>query len=283
MIAVPGGRYVVGSDEHYAEERPARAVAIAAFRIDATPVTNVAFAAFVAATGWVTVAERADPPGSAVFAMTQGPVDLHEPSHWWRFAAGTTWRAPFGPGSTIVGRDDHPVVHVGLADAEAYAAWRGARLPTETEWEAAARGGLAGAAYAWGDELLPDGRLLANVWTGAFPWYFARGGVPGTTPVGSFPPNGFGAYDMIGNVWEWTASPFTAPAASPRCACAAGDPTEAGAARPAGVARPATVALKGGSYLCAAEYCARYRPAARIGLTPDSTTAHVGFRCAADA
>ncbi|MCC6765202.1 MAG: formylglycine-generating enzyme family protein [Deltaproteobacteria bacterium] len=285
MVTVPGGRYVVGSDEHYAEERPVRAVEVAAFRVGATPVTNGAFAAFIEATGWVTAAERADPPGSAVFAMTAGPVDLHDPMRWWRFVAGATWRAPFGPGSTIDGRADHPVVHVGLADAEAYAAWLGKRLPTETEWEAAARGGLAGAAYAWGDELLPAGRLLANFWTGAFPWYFARAGAPGTTPVGTFPANGFGAYDMIGNVWEWTASPFAAPAAGPRCACGGGDvatgpPASAGLAA---AAEPALITLKGGSYLCAAEYCARYRPAARIGLTADSTTAHVGFRCAADA
>lgn len=276
MVTVPGGRYLVGSDEHYAEERPARTVEVAAFRLDARPVTNAAFAAFVAATGWVTVAEgaaaaeRADPPGSAVFAMTSGPVDLHDPSRWWRFVPGATWRAPFGPGSTLAGRDEHPVVHVALADAEAYAAWRGKRLPSEAEWEAAARGGLVGAPYAWGDELLPGGRLLGNFWTGAFPWYFARAGAPGTTPVGSFPANGFGAYDMIGNVWEWTASAFAAGTAAnePRCACGGAG------------AEGALVALKGGSYLCAAEYCARYRPAARIGLTPDSTTGHVGFRCA---
>lgn len=303
MVAVPGGRVGVGSDAHYAEERPARVVAVAPFRIDAVPVTNRAFARFVADTGWVTAAERAEPPGSAVFAMTSGPVDLRDPSHWWRFAAGATWRAPAGPGSTLAGRDEHPVVHVGLADAHAYAAWRGKRLPTEVEWETAARGGLAGAAYAWGDELLPGGRLLANFWTGAFPWYFARGDAPGTTPVGLFPPNGYGAYDMIGNVWEWTSSPFAsgATAASGEPACGCGSATEAARTRAASdggedaapergaasalvaIEAPALVALKGGSYLCAAEYCARYRPAARIGLTADSTTAHVGFRCAADA
>lgn len=351
MVTVPGGRAVVGSDEHYPEERPARVVEVAAFRIDATPVTNRAFAAFVAATGWVTVAERAAPAGSAVFAMTAGPVDLHDPGQWWRFAPGASWRAPLGPGSTLAGRDDHPVVHVALADAAAYAAWCGKRLPTETEWEVAARGGLPGAPYAWGDELLPGGRLLANFWTGAFPWYFARGGAPGTTAVGSFPPNGYGAADMIGNVWEWTTSPFAADGgataaadgdAAPRCACGdaavraataasevGGDPSTIApsaadrhaspiaasptgshsspsaasppgshsspsaasprghaasrAATPFTAAPSALIALKGGSYLCAAEYCARYRPAARIGLTPDSTTAHVGFRCAADA
>jgi formylglycine-generating enzyme required for sulfatase activity len=272
MVAVPAGRYRVGSDEHYPEERPARDVEVAAFAIDAFPVTNRDFAAFVAATGWVTVAERVTPPGSGVFAMTAGPVDLHDPSRWWRFVAGASWRAPVGPGSSVDGRADHPVVHVALADAEAYAAWRGQRLPTEAEWEVAARGGLAGAEYAWGAELMPAGRLMANVWTGAFPWYFARAGAPGTTPVGAFPANGYGLFDMIGNVWEWTASPYAAgPVASePACACAAGGTTTG----------PTLRTLRGGSYLCAAEYCARYRPAARIGLTAESTTGHVGFRCA---
>ena len=268
MVVVPAGRYRVGSDEHYPEERPARVVEVEAFRIDATPVTNRAFAAFVAATGWVTVAERVDAPGSAVFTMSPGPVDLRDPSQWWRFAPGTSWR------TAAEGRDGHPVVHVARADAEAFAAWRGVRLPTEAEWETAARGGLTDAPYAWGDELLPEGRLLANVWTGAFPWYFARDGAPGTTAVGSFPANGVGAYDMIGNVWEWTASPFER---RERAAC--------GCAPDALTTDDATelVALKGGSFLCAAEYCARYRPAARIGLTRDSTAAHVGFRCAVSA
>ncbi|MDX2165457.1 MAG: formylglycine-generating enzyme family protein [Deltaproteobacteria bacterium] len=264
-VAIPAGRYRIGSDQHYPEERPARAVEVDAFRIDRTPVTNRAFARFVAATGHVTVAERATPPGSALFVMTPGPVDLREPSHWWRVGAGATWRAPLGPGSTIDQRLDHPVVHVALADAQAFAAWCGRRLPSEAEWEVAARGGLADAEYAWGAELMPGGRLMANIWTGAFPWYFARDGAPGPTAVGSFPANGYGLSDMIGNVWEWTTSPF-APSARPACHCA---PPSAGE----------LIALKGGSYLCAGEYCARYRPAARIGLTPETTTAHVGFRC----
>jgi formylglycine-generating enzyme required for sulfatase activity len=272
MVSVPAGRYRVGSDAHYPEERPARFVDVAAFRIDVSPVTNGAFGAFVAATGYVTVAERAEPAGSGVFVMTAGPVDLHDPSQWWRFVSGATWREPSGPGSSIDGREEHPVVHVALADAVAFAEWRGARLPTEAEWEAAARGGLVDATYAWGEELMPGGRLLANVWTGAFPWYFARG-TPGTTAVGIFPPNGHGLVDMIGNVWEWTTSPFAASTEG-ACACAVGAATGAGDA-PAGM-----VALKGGSFLCAAEYCARYRPAARLGLTRDSTAMHVGFRCA---
>ena len=269
MIAIPAGRYRIGSDVHYPEERPARAVEVAAFRIDPTPVTNEAFARFVAATGHVTAAETAQPAGSAVFVMTDGPVDLRDPSNWWRFVTGATWREPEGPGSSIAGRDRHPVVHVGFDDALAFARWSGKRLPTEAEWEVAARGGLADAEYAWGDELAPGGHLMANVWSGAFPWYFARQGRPGTTPVGSFPANGYGLFDMIGNVWEWTAS-----AAHPPGTCSCAPPREAGAA---------FVVLKGGSFLCAAEYCARYRPAARIPLTRDSTTMHVGFRCASDA
>jgi formylglycine-generating enzyme required for sulfatase activity len=273
MVAIPGGRHRVGSDEHYPEERPARDVHVDAFRIDVVPVTNRAFARFVAATSYVSIAERATPAGSGVFAMTGGPVDLRDPSHWWRFVPGACWRAPEGPGSSLAGRDDHPVVHVARADAEAYAAWRGARVPTELEWEVAARGGLASAEYAWGAELMPEGRLMANVWTGAFPWYYARAGTPGTTPVGTFPANGYGLFDMIGNVWEWTASSCAGGGdgiGAPRCACAAGDAGQG----------PNLWTLKGGSYLCAAEYCARYRPAARIGLTSDSTTGHVGFRCA---
>jgi len=274
MVAIPAGRYRLGSDEHYAEEKPVRDVEVAAFHMDRAPVTNRAFAAFVAATGYVTVAERAVPAGSALFAMSAGPIDLHDPSQWWRFGDGASWRAPRGAGSTIAGREDHPVVHVGLADAEAYAAWCDKRLPTEAEWEAAARGGLVGAPFAWGDEFAPGGVLMANVWTGAFPWYFARGGEPGTMRIGSFPPNGYGLSDVIGNVWEWTVSPFSAEAG---CRCSIPRAVDETIQRRAGL-----VALKGGSFLCAAEYCARYRPAARIGLTPDSTTAHVGFRCVRD-
>ncbi len=271
MVAIPAGRYRIGSDAHYPEERPARVVEIAAFRIDRTPVTNADFARFVDETGHVTVPERVDPAGSAVFTMTAGPVDLRDPSHWWRFVPGASWRAPAGPGSSIEGRDRHPVVHVGWHDAAAFARWCGKRLPSEVEWEVAARGGLAGAEYAWGDELAPAGALMANIWSGAFPWYFARAGRPGTTPVASFPPNGHGLSDMIGNVWEWTASPWRPPHT---CSCA---PPSASATDPA-----ERFVLKGGSFLCAAEYCARYRPAARIGLTRDTTAMHTGLRCAGD-
>jgi formylglycine-generating enzyme required for sulfatase activity len=271
LIDIPAGRYRLGSDEHYPEERPLREVEIARCRIDRTPVTNRSFEEFVATTGYVTVAERRDAPGSAVFVMSTSPVDLHDPSKWWRFCPGATWRNPRGPGSSIADRADHPVIHMALADAEAYAAWCERRLPTESEWEVAARGGLVDAPYAWGAELSPNGALMANIWTGAFPWYFARAGEPGTTPVGTFPPNGFGLSDMIGNVWEWTTSPFMR---SMEAACACGPPHARSSA-------DERITLKGGSYLCAGEYCARYRPAARIGLTRNSTTAHVGFRCAA--
>lgn len=273
MARIPGGTYRLGSDDHYAEERPARDIDVAAFAIDRTPVTNAAFARFVADTGHVTAAEKADPPGSALFHMTTGPVDLHDPSNWWTFSPGTTWREPQGPGSTLDGLEDHPVVHVGFEDAEAFAAWAGKRLPTEPEWEAASRGGLVAAKYAWGDEWSPGGTLMANVWTGSFPWWFAREGRPGTTAVGSFAANGFGLVDMIGNTWEWTRTPMHQPKA---CGCT--PPSASAATVEAGTA----LVLKGGSFLCAGEYCARYRPAARIALTPDSTTGHVGFRCAAD-
>ena len=263
---IPAGVYRLGSDRHYPEERPVREVAVAAFRIDLAPVTNARFSAFVAATGHVTFAERADPAGSAVFVPTAGPVDLTDPTAWLSFRRGTSWRSPSGPGSDLAGRHDHPVVHVTLEDAKAYAAWAGARLPTEAEWEVAARGGLVDADYAWGEAFSPDGQLMANVWTGAFPWYFAREGGAGTTPVGQFPPNGHGLSDMIGNVWEWTTSPFDHRDVGGCCGVATGD---------------ALVALKGGSHLCAGEYCARYRPAARIGLSSETSTGHVGFRCVA--
>lgn len=231
------------------------------------PVTNADFARFVAATGHVTQAERAG--ASAVFVATSGPVDLNDPSVWWHAVAGASWRAPEGPGSTIDDRPDHPVVHVAQADAAAFAAWAGACLPSEAEWEAAARGGLIDADYSWGDDLLPDGQMMANFWTGSFPWFHGRMPRPGTTPVGSYPPNGHGLIDMIGNVWEWTTSPAIVADAAPRC-CAPGDKADH------------LVILKGGSFLCAAEYCQRYRPAARIAVSAIMTSAHIGFRLARD-
>ena len=266
MVTIPGGVFHLGSDDHYPEERPVLAVEVPGFAIDIGPVTNAAFGRFVAETGWVTTAERLDPPGSAVFAMTAGAVDLSRPDQWWCFVDGAAWHCPQGPGSSIAGREDHPVVHVSCEDARAYCAWAGKRLPNAQEWEVAARGGLDRAVYAWGDSLAPGGQFMANIWRGAFPWW-SEVPEPGTTPVGTYPANGYGLLDMIGNVWEWTSEPFDQ---TPTCGCSEG---AAGAVRQT---------LKGGSYLCAAEYCARYRPAARTGLPPETSTGHIGFRCAVD-
>jgi formylglycine-generating enzyme required for sulfatase activity len=252
----------LGSDAHYAEERPVRSVALEAFEIDIHPVTNAAFAAFVQASGWVTLAERSDPSGSGVFTPSQGPIALDDPRRWWRHEAQACWKHPRGEGSDLTGLDDHPVVHISLEDAKAYADWHGLSLPSEAQWEAAARGGLVGSQYAWGETFKPDGRLMANVWTGAFPWFHSRDEGAGTSPVGQFDANGFGLFDMIGNVWEWTLSPFD---------------QASGCCTPAQEGK--LMALKGGSFLCAAEYCERYRPAARIGVTADTTMAHIGFRC----
>jgi len=267
MVRIPGGRILVGSDAHYREERPAREIDLPPFRIDRTAVTNREFSQFVAQTGWVTSAERIETPGSLLFRMTSGPVDLHAAAQWWSFVPGTNWRCPDGPDSDLAGRQNHPVVHVSRRDAEAFAAWRGARLPSEWEWEAACRGGLRGAAYAWGDAFSPNGELLANIWTGAFPWYFSRDEKPGTCAVDAYPPNGYGLLGMIGNVWEWTSSPYAGDSC---CGPAAAEPHE-------------LTALRGGSYLCAAEYCQRYRPSARIAVEVGTSTGHIGFRCAREA
>jgi formylglycine-generating enzyme required for sulfatase activity len=269
----------MGSDVHYPDEGPARAVTVDAFWIDTHAVTNRAFAAFVDATGHVTVAERPlDPadfpgapvenlqPGSLVFTPAPGPVDLRHLSQWWTWTPGASWRRPEGPGSSCVGREEHPVVHVALEDAAAYAAWAGGRLPTEAEWERAARGGLDGAAYTWGEEPERAGERLANYWHGAFPWR-AEPGYGATAAVGSFAPNGYGLFDMAGNVWEWTADWYGgSPAASL-------DPSQPQFAIPRRV-------LKGGSFLCADSYCLRYRPAARRPQMIDTGMSHIGFRCA---
>jgi formylglycine-generating enzyme required for sulfatase activity len=298
MIPIPGGSFAMGSERFYPEEAPVRRVRVDPFLIDATPVTNAQFAQFVEATGHVTFAEIApdpqdypgmDPalaqPGSLVFEMTAGPVDLSR-VEWWDFRIGADWRQPLGPGSSIEGLEDHPVVHVAHRDAEAYAAWAGKALPTEAEWEFAARGGLDGADYAWGNELAPDGAMLANYWQGLFP--FANQLADGflrTSPVGTYPANGYGLHDMIGNVWEWTADWFAQPRAErkPRGSCCVPANPRGGTrggsidhAAPAPVPRKV---LKGGSHLCAPNYCQRYRPAARYAQPIDTTTGHVGFRC----
>jgi sulfatase modifying factor 1 len=289
LVELPGGTFLMGTDRHYPEEAPQHERHVAPFAIERHPVTNAQFAEFVAATGYTTVAERdldpaefpgADPaelvPGSLVFTPTDGPVDLHDWRQWWRWVPGAQWRHPFGPDSTIDDRLDHPVVHVSFDDASAYASWAGRRLPTEAEWEYAARGGLAGAEYAWGDEREPGGRVMANTWQGAFP--FRNEGWGGTSPVGSYPPNGFGLVDMIGNTWEWTADAFTPRHLPPDASSVdRGERLDLLAGAPASQALHVT---KGGSHLCAPEYCRRYRPAARSSQAEDSATTHLGFRCA---
>jgi formylglycine-generating enzyme len=263
MAPIEGGVFTMGSDDYYEEERPARSVAVATFFIDITPVTNGDFARFVAATGHRTDAEMRG--ASWVFAPHPGPVDLHGPPSWWALREGACWHALRARGSTEERLDRHPVVHVTHADAEAYAAWVGKRLPTEAEWEFAARGGLDGAAYAWGDTFLVDGRHMANTWQGWFPDKdLALDGHAGTSPVGSYPPGGFGTYDMIGNVWEWTATYAPLNAAASCCSAATA----------------ADLVLKGGSYLCSPDYCRRYRPAARMFQARDYSSSNLGFRCA---
>ena len=299
MIRLAGGTFRMGSAEFSPEETPVHERTVAAFEIDVHPVTNEQFTAFVDATGYVTVAEReldpadfpgADPadlvPGALVFTPTDGPVDLGDWRQWWRWVPGASWRHPFGPGSSVDDRPTHPVVQVSFADAAAYAEWAGKRLPTEAEFEFAARGGLEGARFAWGDEERPDGRLMVNRWRGSFPYRNtgAEGWV-GTSPVMTFPANGFGLFDVTGNVWEWTTDYY-----SPRHAVPGADPVDAGArvnllaaasAEP-GSAVPRRV-VKGGSHLCSPDYCLRYRPAARSPQAEDTATTHIGFRCARDA
>lgn len=293
MVRLPGGRFRMGSDRHYAEEAPAHEAEVGAFWIDRTPVTNRQFAAFVAATGHVTDAEiapRAEDypdsrpellqPGSLIFMPTRGPVRLDDWSQWWHWTPGADWRHPTGPESGLDGLMDHPVVHVALADVLAYCAWAGTELPTEAEWEYAAWAGHAGAhEFAWGDALEPAGRHMANVWQGPFPHAnsLADGYLP-TSPVGAFPANGFGLHDMIGNVWEWTADWWSARHAPARSCCAPDVRARmAASADPAQPSMPRRV-LKGGSHLCAPSYCRRYRPAARHAQPVDSSTGHIGFR-----
>lgn len=299
MVRIPGGTFRMGSDRHYPEERPAHRVQVGAFWMDATTVTNAQFAAFVAATGYVTVAERPlDPaqypgampgmlaPGALVFHMTDGPVDTSVIAHWWRWTPGAQWRHPEGPGSTIAGREQHPVVQVAHADAQAYARWAGKALPSEAEWEFAARGGLDGAEFVWGEELTPGGRHMANTWQGPFPWRnFAADGFERTAPVASYPPNGYGLYDMAGNVWQWTDDWFAPRHAIDRSAscCAPTDPRGPALEGSYDPAQPRIriprKVVKGGSFLCAPSYCRRYRPAARHAQMVDTGMSHIGFRC----
>ena len=287
----------MGSEEFYPDERPVHERTVAPFRIDRYEVTNAQYAAFVDDTGYVTVAEReldpakfqgADPadlvPGSMVFTPTAGPVDLRNWRNWWRWQPGAFWRRPFGPDSSIDDRLQHPVVHIAFEDANAYAAWAGLRLPTEAEHEYAARGGLEGQRFAWGGEPYPDGVAQANSWLGRFP--YDNQGVGDAAPVGSYPANGFGLYDMIGNVWEWTSDYYT-----PRHLRLSDKPVDAG--KRANLLAAASAVrefpeiprrvLKGGSQLCSPEYCLRFRPAARSPQAEDTGMSHIGFRCASDA
>lgn len=299
MIAVPESTFTFGSDRHYPEERPARLTKVDGFLIDRYPVTNRDFARFVDETGYVTFAEIAPDaadypgalpemlrPGSLVFVQPEGPVGTHDWSAWWQYVFGADWKHPEGPGSSIAERMDHPVVHISYSDAEAFAKWAGKSLPTEAQWECAARGGLEGAEFAWGDEFTPDGRWMANTWQGQFPHEnLVDDGFAGTSPVGSYPPNGFGLFDMIGNTWEWTCdwyAPQHAAAAAKAC-CVPTNP-RGGAEHlsfdpcHAEVKIPRRV-LKGGSHLCAPNYCQRYRPAARHPEPIDSAATHISFRC----
>ncbi len=293
MVRLDGGTFRMGSDRFYAEEGPILEVTVGAFEIDRYAVTNREFAAFVAATGYVTVAERAlDPdafpgaelaslvPGSLVFVPTAGPVDLGDWRQWWRWVEGASWRHPRGVGSNLAGLDDHPVVQVSFEDAATYARWAGKRLPSEAESEFAARGGLDGATYAWGEEPNVGPTLRANTWQGRFPYLnTGANGWVGTAPVGSFPANGYGLYDMTGNTWEWTIDYWAdrhGSQTSP-CACGPADPRTASIA--SGDPTPRRV-LKGGSHLCSPDYCLRFRPAARSAQSEDSATTHISFRCA---
>ncbi|HEY5802807.1 MAG TPA: formylglycine-generating enzyme family protein [Lysobacter sp.] len=298
MVRIPGGTFMMGSDHHYPEEAPAHKVSVPAFRIDRTAVTNDQFARFVAATGHVTLAERpadptdypgADPallaPSSVVFVPSSSPVDLRNHFNWWAYIAGADWRHPRGPESSLDGLGDHPVVHVAFEDAQAYAEWAGKSLPTEAEWEFAARGGLEGAEFSWGEGFTPDGKYMANTWQGEFPWQnLQEDGHLWTAPVGSYPANGYGLHDMAGNVWEWTTDWYQEHTRIQQHACCTlenprgGDRDASFDPRQPQVKIPRRV-MKGGSHLCAPNYCRRYRPAARMAQPIDTSTCHLGFRC----
>jgi formylglycine-generating enzyme len=293
MVRIPGGTFLMGSDRHYPEEAPAHKVSVGAFWMDSHAVTNAEFKRFVETTGHVTLAERParaeDYPGapaeklepsSVVFRKAPGPVDMRNPYNWWTYVKGADWRHPQGPGSTLQGKWRHPVVHVGFEDAEAYAKWAGKALPTEAEWEFAARGGLDGAGYTWGDEYVPQS---CNHWQGEFPWQnLLEDKFEWTAPVGSFPPNGYGLYDMAGNVWQWTTDWFQDHDRIQKACCTLDNPrggTREESHNPRDTLRIPRRVMKGGSYLCAPNYCHRYRPAARMAQPVDTATCHLGFRC----
>lgn len=299
MVYLQGGTFLMGSDAHYPEEAPVHRVHVSPFWIDETLVTNRQFDRFVQQTGYVTVAELTPnpsdypgaplhmlQPGSLLFSAPTQPVDLNDWSQWWRFEFGTTWRHPQGPDSSIEGLEDHPVVHIAYADAQAYATWSGKSLATEAEWEFAAWGMREGCEFAWGDVFIPDGIYMANTWQGEFPHQNTQqDGYLRTSPVKAFPANDYALYDMIGNVWEWTAD-FWASAHQPdatKSCCIPHNPRgglEHQSYDPTmpNIHIPRRV-LKGGSHLCAPNYCRRYRPAARHAETIDTSASHIGFRC----
>jgi formylglycine-generating enzyme required for sulfatase activity len=319
MVWIPSGEFTMGSDADgaFPNEKPAHRVKVLPFFLDIHDVTNDEFAKFVKASGYVTVAERpvdwnevkkqvppGTPkpppeilaPGSLVFYQPNGPVDLKDMSAWWKWTNGASWSHPEGSGSHIDGREKHPVVQIAWEDAKAYASWAGKRLPTEAEWEFAARGGLVGQRYAWGNEERPNGKFMLNRWTGHFPnLNDALDGFAGTSPVGAFPANGYGLYDMGGNVWNWCsdlyrADTFAARAQSGEVCCdPSGPETTQGEKAIRGDPSPPSVpgaerrVIKGGSFLCHPDYCESYRPSARRGTPPDTGSSHIGFRCAMDA
>ena len=299
MCRIEGGTFRMGSDRHYPEEAPVHRVTVDRFWIDETPVTNRQFREFVRATGHITTAEivpdAKDYPGalphmlyagSLVFSPPRQTVNLRDWSQWWQFMKGADWRHPYGPKSNTNALDNHPVVHVSYSDALAYAQWAGKDLPTEAEWEFAARGGLDGVEYAWGDEFTPRGEYQANTWQGDFPHENLNAdGFSRTSPVRSFPPNGYGLYDMIGNVWEWTSDWYSPKheGDAPKACCVPENPRGAREDQSYDPCQPNVKiprrVLKGGSHLCAPNYCRRYRPAARHPEPVDTSTSHVGFRC----
>ena len=291
MVYLPGGTFRMGAAEGNPDEQPVHDVTLDGFWIDTTEVTNEQFARFVEATGYVTVAERTPRPedyptvppselaaGSIVFTPPPGEdVPLNNHLVWWQYVKGADWRHPEGPDSNLQGREKHPVVHVAHEDAEAYAKWAGKRLPTEAEWEYAARGGLAGQTFVWGSEFLPNNQWRANIWQGKFPSQNTKeDGYVATAPVGSFPANGFGLYDISGNVWEWCADWYhpqyyqVSPVRNPQGPPAGYDPNEPGVKKRV---------QRGGSYLCSDVYCTAYRPYRRGKGAIDTGTNHLGFRC----
>ena len=304
MTWISPGAFTMGSadDSSRRNEGPPHAVKVDGFWMDEHPVTNAEFEEFVKATGYITTAERAPtweelkkqlPPdapkpddsvfvaGSMVFTPSSGPVDRAEMQNFWRWQPGASWRHPEGPESDLKGRQDHPVVQVSWFDAEAYAKWAGKRLPTEAEWEFAARGGLEKKKFSWGDEFKPNGTFMANTWQGEFPYLNTKeDGFVGTSPVKSFPPNAYGLYDMAGNVWQWCSDWYRPDTYAQRA-------NEVSCQNPSGPAKswsPTNPSqeervTKGGSFLCHVSYCESYRPSARRGTPPDTGMSHIGFRC----